>query len=74
MTYRKNDKRSHLVRLVDDLIGMFPDPYDRKGHRKIKKNLESLEYSINDLKEYKEYFIKYPLLKDLLYYNIEKLK
>ena len=55
MTYRKNDKRSHLVRLVDDLIGMFPDPYDRKGHRKIKKNLESLEYSINDLKEYKEY-------------------
>ena len=55
MTYRKKDKRSHLVRLVDDLIGMFPDPYDRKEHRQIKKELENLEYSIKFLKKYQGY-------------------
>ena len=55
MTYRKKDKRSNLVRLVDDLIGMFPDPYDRKEHRQIKKELENLEYSIKFLKKYQGY-------------------
>ena len=62
-------------------IGKTPGKDKKQGKRTLLSVIGKLK-AINIcerlaqefIKKYKKYFTKYPILKDLLYYNIEKLK